>query len=261
MEKETTKAILVVSFGTSYNDTRAVTIDAIEEAIAKAFPDCKVYRAWTSRKIIAKLKKRDGIHIHTIEEAMITMEADGITDVVVQPTHVINGIENDQMKEEVLAYRDRFHSIRFGAPLLTSDKDQKALVQAIASEFHELRADEVLVLMGHGTMHEMNSVYETLDCRFKDMGYQNIFLGTVEAYPGIETLLRTVKKLNPVKVTLAPFMIVAGDHAKNDMAGDEPKSWMNQFKRAGFEVDTVLKGLGEYEGIRQLLVEHAKRAI
>jgi sirohydrochlorin cobaltochelatase len=115
--------------------------------------------------------------------------------------------------------------------------------------------------MGHGTMHEMNSVYETLDCRFKDMGYQNIFLGTVEAYPGIETLLRTVKELNPVKVTLAPFMIVAGDHAKNDMAGDEPKSWMNQFKRAGFEVDTVLKGLGEYEGTRQLLVEHAKRAI
>ena len=123
-------------------------------------------------------------------------------------------------------------------------------------EFSHLKKEEVLVLMGHGTTHYANSIYAALDYTFKDKGYENIFLGTVEAYPTMESLLRMVKAYEPSKVVLAPFMIVAGDHAKNDMAGDDPESWYSQFKAAGYEVEPVVKGLGEYPGIRKLLVEH-----
>ena len=126
----------------------------------------------------------------------------------------------------------------------------------MAEEFSHLKKEEVLVLMGHGTTHYANSIYAALDYTFKDKGYENIFLGTVEAYPTMESLLRMVKAYEPSKVVLAPFMIVAGDHAKNDMAGDDPESWYSQFKAAGYEVEPVVNGLGEYSGIRKLLVEH-----
>ena len=126
----------------------------------------------------------------------------------------------------------------------------------MAEEFSHLKKEEVLVLMGHGTTHYANSIYAALDYTFKDKGYENIFLGTVEAYPTMESLLRMVKAYEPSKVVLAPFMIVAGDHAKNDMAGNDPESWYSQFKAAGYEVEPVVKGLGEYPGIRKLLVEH-----
>lgn len=257
---ETKKAILAVSFGTSHNDTRKVTIDAIERDMQEAFPDYMLYRAWTSKIIIKKLKNRDNVHVFTVLEAMEQMKKDGITDVLIQPTHVINGIENDLMKEDALAYRDDFHSITFGDPLLTSAEDNLAVIQAIADEFSDLAQDQVLVLMGHGTTHYANSIYAALDYTFKDKGYKNIFLGTVEAYPSMESLMRMVKEYNPSKVVLAPFMIVAGDHAKNDMAGDDPDSWYSQFKAAGFEVEPVIKGLGEYTGVRSLLVEHLRVA-
>ena len=256
LNTETKKAILAVSFGTSHSDTRAVTIDAIEQDFQNAFPDYSLYRAWTSKMIIKKLKSRDNIHVNTVKEAMEQMRADGITDVLVQPTHVINGIENDLMKEDALSYREFFHSISFGNPLLTTEEDSMEVIQAVADEFPGLKEEEVLVLMGHGTTHYANAIYAALDYTFKDKGYKNIFLGTVEAYPSMESLMRMVKEYNPSKVILAPFMIVAGDHAKNDMAGDDPESWYSQFKAAGFPVSTVVKGLGEYPGIRRLLVKH-----
>ena len=256
LNTETKKAILAVSFGTSHSDTRAVTIDAIEQDFLNAFPDYSLYRAWTSKMIIKKLKSRDNIHVNTVKEAMEQMRADGITDVLVQPTHVINGIENDLMKEDALSYREFFHSISFGNPLLTTEEDSMEVIQAVADEFSGLKEEEVLVLMGHGTTHYANAIYAALDYTFKDKGYKNIFLGTVEAYPSMESLMRMVKEYNPSKVILAPFMIVAGDHAKNDMAGGDPESWYSQFKAAGFPVSTVVKGLGEYPGIRRLLVKH-----
>lgn len=256
MTTETKKAILAVSFGTSHNDTREVTIDAIERDIQAAFPDYALYRAWTSKMIIKKLKNRDGIHVNNVREAMEQMHADGITDVLIQPTHVINGIENDLMKEDALAYREMFHSIAFGDPLLTSEQDNLEVIQAIAEEFSDLKPDEALVLMGHGTTHYANAIYAALDYTFKDKGYKNIFLGTVEAYPSMETLMKMIKEYNPKKVILAPFMIVAGDHAKNDMAGDDPDSWYSQFAAAGFSTETVIKGLGQYPGIRKIFVKH-----
>ncbi|MBS6196257.1 MAG: sirohydrochlorin cobaltochelatase [Clostridiales bacterium] len=255
------KAILVVSFGTSYHDTREKTIDVIENEIGNAFPDYQIYRAWTSKMIMAKILKRDGVKINNVKEAMEQMKADGITDVIVQPTHVINGIENDLMKEDALSYRDDFHSITFGTPLLTSEQDNWDMIEAISGEFPELDDTKALVLMGHGTTHYANAIYAALDYSFKDKGHSNIYLGTVEAYPSMETLLKMVKEKSYQQVILAPFMIVAGDHATNDMAGDDPDSWRCQFEEHGFGVDCRLKGLGEYPAVRELFVRHVKEAI
>ena len=177
MNAASKKAILIVSFGTSYENTRKRTIDAIERDIADAFPACPAYRAWTSKMIIAKLKKRDGIIIHTVKEAMEQMLLDGITDVIVQPTHVINGIENDQMKEDALSFRDRFSSIVFGNPLLTTEEDNQAVVQAVAGEFQDMDQETALVLMGHGTEHYANSVYAALDYRLKIWAIKISFSG------------------------------------------------------------------------------------
>ena len=260
MNAASKKAILIVSFGTSYENTRKRTIDAIERDIADAFPACPAYRAWTSKMIIAKLKKRDGIIIHTVKEAMEQMLLDGITDVIVQPTHVINGIENDQMKADALSFRDRFSSIVFGNPLLTTEEDNQAVVQAVAGEFQDMDQETALVLMGHGTEHYANSVYAALDYRFKDMGHKNIFLGTVEAYPALDSLLRAADSFQPKKIVLAPFMIVAGDHARNDLAGAEADSWDSILKADGFETEVIMKGLGEIDAIAELFVKHLKKA-
>ena len=255
------RAILVVSFGTSYDSTRKVTIDAIEKDIADTYPDYHIYRAWTSKMILSKIKKRDGIHYDTVKEAFERMLADGITDVIVQPTHVINGIENEIMTEEALSFSPQFSSIRFGTPVLTSFKDNECLIHAIVDEFPDLSKDEVLVLMGHGTTHYANSIYAALDYTFKDSGYPNIFLGTVESYPGMDSLLNMIREYQPRRVILAPFMIVAGDHANNDMAGDNPDSWKSRFEAEGYAVTCVLKGLGEYKEIRNLLISHIKEAM
>ena len=259
--QESKKAILVVSFGTSYNPTREKTIDVIESKIGDAFSDWKIYRAWTSKMIMAKLLKRDGIKINNVKEAMEQMRDDGITDVVIQPTHVINGIENDLMKEDALSWHDSFHSITFGTPLLTSEQDNCDMIEAIHQEFSYLKADEALVLMGHGTTHYANAIYAALDYTFKDKGYPNIHLGTVEAYPSMETLLKVIREQNPSKVVLAPFMIVAGDHARNDMAGDDHDSWRCQFEAAGFPVECVPKGLGEYAKVQEIFIRHVREAM
>lgn len=260
MNTKKTKAILVVSFGTSVNETRALTIDAIEDAIRQAFPEYAVYRAWTSRIICAKLLKRDHVKVDSVTEAMVRMKADGIREVIVQPTHVINGIENDGMKADALEFSGEFDSIRIGTPLLTDEDDSEAIVEAVAKEFPELQDDEMLVLMGHGTTHYANSIYAALDYRFKDRGHMNIFLGTVEAYPAIDTLLRIAAQRKPAAVILAPFMIVAGDHALNDLSGDNAESWRSRFEAAGFPVRCVLKGLGQYPAVRQMFVDHVARA-
>ncbi len=260
MQPTSAKAILVVSFGTSYASARAAAIESIESKLAAAFPEHRIYRAWTSKMIIRKLKRQEQLIIPTVTEAMEQMIRDGIHELIVQPTHVINGIENDIMKEDVLAFKDHFASIAFGTPLLTSQADCSAVINALANEF---QPDEktALVLMGHGTDHHANAVYAALDYACKDTGHTNIFIGTVEAYPAIDSVLRQLKAFQPQKVLLAPLMIVAGDHARNDMAGDEPDSWKNLLQKEGYEVQPVLKGLGEYPIIRDLFCSHAAEAV
>ena len=253
-------AILVISFGTSYEETRKKTIEQIESDLHHAFPEYPLYRAWTSPRIRAKLRKRDGIHIMDIDEAMTQLKADGIRNVIVQPTYVITGFESDAMKEKVLAHKKDFDSVIICDSLMVTKQDKEEVCQAMAQEYHP-DSDEILLFMGHGTEHYSNTVYAALAYRFQDMGHKNIFLGTVEAYPALDSLLRAADTFKPKKIMLAPFMIVAGDHAQNDLAGDDPDSWMNLLSSGGYEVTPVLKGLGEYPEIRQILVDHVQDAM
>lgn len=255
------KAILVVSFGTSINEAREKTIDKIEDDFRQSFPDYTIYRAWTSKMIIRKILKRDGVRIMTVTDAVEQMISDGIQELIVQPTHILNGIENDIMISEVNFFAEHFDSIRFGNPLLSSTNDNLAVIAAIKKEYPDIPDNEALVFMGHGTVHFTNTVYAALDFTLKDYWHSNIFMGTVEAYPSIDTMVKLVKNLAPAKVHLAPFMIVAGDHAINDMAGDEEDSWKNIFRKEGYEVVCHPKGIGEYPAIRNIFISHAREAM
>lgn len=255
------KGLLVVSFGTSFDETRAKTIDKLEEELSAAFPDRAFYRAWTSKIIMKKIFKRDGIKINNVREAMAKMAEDGIEEVLIQPTHILSGVENDLMTEDALAFSDKFQKIIFGDPLLMYTDDFFVVADSVAKEFSHLDADTALVLMGHGTTHQTNAVYAALDYIFKARGYKNIFVGTVEGYPDFDTMLGMLKESPYSKVILTPFMIVAGDHANNDMAGDEEDSWKVLLEREGYEVECVLKGLGEYTSIRKIFIDHALKSL
>ncbi len=253
------KAILVVSFGTSFNDTREKTIDVIEEDIRNAFPERKFYRAWTSKIITAKLKERDNTVIDMPEEALERMKAEGITDVLIQPTFIIPGLEYDYLKEKTTNFEKEFRSIKIGKPLLYSDEDVREAAEVIAEEFRDLDG-EALVLMGHGVFNEKNGIYLELEKAINDTGRVKAFVGTVEAEPGLKSVLDKVKTSGVKKAVLAPLLIVSGDHATNDMAGDGDESWASAFKREGINVRCVLKGMGEYKGTREMIVRHAEEA-
>ncbi len=260
MSTEKKSAILVVSFGTSHSDTCAKTIEAIENGIREKYPQYPLYRAWTSGIIRRKLLKRDGIHIFDVKEALEQMKKDGISRVVVQPTHVLNGYENTQMEEELKAAGDSFEQIIVSSPLLTTQQDCNRIADILEEEW-KLKEDEVLVLMGHGTEHHSNFVYAALNYQFLCRGLTNLFMGTVEGSPTVDDMVDAVKRTGAKKVILAPFMIVAGDHANNDLAGDEEDSWKSIFEKEGYEVQPVLKGLGEYEDIRRMFLEHLAQSL
>ena len=259
---EAKPVLLAVSFGSSFNETREANIDAIEADLQAAYPEYEVRRAFTSQIIIDILEEREGMEIDNIEEAMERLVADGVKEVVIQPTHVMPGFEYDDVMAVVAEYADKFDSVKTGDPLLTSDKDFDALVAAIAEETAVYNEEgTAVVFMGHGTHHEANGTYARLQKRLHAAGLTNYFVGTVEGAPLVEDVLASVQATDAAKVVLLPLMIVAGDHANNDMAGDEEGSWKDVFTKAGYEVECVLKGLGEYAGARQMLVEHAGAAI
>ncbi len=253
------KAVLVVSFGTSYPETRKKNIEVLEHAICSAVPDRHFYRAWTSGKIIRKIGKRDGMIVRTVPQALEQMLLMGYQDILVQPTHILNGIENDSMLAEIEKYVDKFEKISVGDPLLTSQADIAKMVKIITKAFKKKLDDETaLVMMGHGTEHAANEVYHAMNDGFVAAGHADILLGTVEGEPVIEDVLAKLAEMPEIrKIILTPFMIVAGDHATNDMAGDEEDSWKTLCEKAGYEVTCVLKGLGEYADVAKLFVAHA----
>lgn len=248
------KAILTVSFGTSHLDTLEKTIGAIERRIAQVFPDYRVARAFTSQMIINKLKRTEDLAVDNVKEALGRLAQEGVERVIVQPTHIINGIENDRMMEDIMEYMDRFQKIKVGKPVLSSVDDYKKAIHAVMAEV-DVAEDEMLVLMGHGTEHHANSAYPTLEYTFHALGYQQVLVGTVESFPELKNVMTKLRISGKKKVLLMPFMIVAGDHAKNDMAGEED-SWMSELKEEGYEVRAIIKGLGEMEGIQNLILEH-----
>ncbi len=261
MTADVKPVVLMVSFGTSYNDSRDKTIGAIENAVQEANPDKEVRRAFTSQIIIDKLKERDGLDIDNVDEAFARLEADGVKELIVQPTHVMSGYEYDDLIEVVKAQADKFDSVKVGAPLLTSDEDYTNVINAITVATEEFDDGETaIVFMGHGTEHPSNATYTTLQQKLIDAGKKPYCIGTVEAEPSIEDVVAFAKNFGYKRVVLEPLMVVAGDHANNDMAGDEEDSWKTILTNEGFEVVPVLRGLGEIEAVRDIYVEHVKNA-
>ena len=255
--EQTKPVLLAVSFGTSYDNLDA-SIGGVEAALAAAYPEYELRRAFTAQTVIDIIAERDGIETDNVTEAMDRLVADGVKEVVIQPTHVMNGFEYDDMMKEVAPYADKFDSMKIGKAILTTDDDFAKLIASITEETAEYNNEETaVVFMGHGTHHEQNAVYSILQQKLAEAGYTNYFIGTVEAAPALEDVMAAVKETGAKKVVLLPLMIVAGDHANNDMAGDEEDSWKTAFINAGYEVECVLKGLGEYAGVQQIIVEHA----
>ena len=260
--EETKPVILMVSFGTSYNDSREITIGAIEEDVQAAYADWEVRRAFTAQTVIDILDKRDGLKIDNVVEAMERLVADGVKKVVIQPTHIMNGYEYDDVMAEIAPYADRFEAFAVGAPLLTHEQDyEKVIAALLANHEHAGSTDVALVYMGHGTEHFANAAYSQLENMMHADGYENAFVGTVEGFPALDNVLAKIAAYGAQKVVLAPLMVVAGDHANNDMAGDEADSWKTAFTAAGYEVECVLEGLGQNSAVRALYVEHVQDAI
>ena len=250
------KAILVVSFGTSYHETRKKTIEACENKIKESFKDYDFYRAFTSGMIINKLKKRDNMFIDNPSEALEKLYNAGYQEVVVQSLHIICGDEYNKLKDMVAQYEDKFDKISIGRPLLTYIDDYRETVEAVKKDLDKMDIDEAVVFMGHGTEHESHSSYPAIEYMFRDYGI-NAFVGTVEGYPELEQVIKKLKNRNIKTVDLLPFMLVAGDHAINDMASDEEDSWKTTLEKEGFNVKVHVKGLGENPYIQEKFKNHA----
>ena len=237
-----------MSFGTSFNDSRRLTVGAIEKALQEAYPDWSVRRAFTSQIIIDHLAKRDGEIIDNVHDALERAIRNGVKILVVQPTHLMDGFEYNDLKKELAAYADAFDRIVLGDALLTIDRDFDMVAEAIVEATAAYDDGETAVcFMGHGTEAASNGVYAKMQTVLSEAGCEHYYIGTVEAEPSVEDVLESVK--------------VAGDHANNDMAGDEADSWKSVFEAAGYEVSCVVEGLGQLPAIRQLIVEHAGEAM
>ncbi len=276
--------LLVVSFGTSFNNSRAADIKGIEDALQAAYPDWSVRRAFTAQIIINHVQARDGEKIDNMEQALDRAVANGVKNLVVQPTHLMHGAEYDEMCEAIDSYRDKFESVSIAEPLLgevgsdatviNADKEKvaEAVTAAACSEAgydNAAAAAEdgvAFVFMGHGTSHTAKVSYSQMQTAMETLGYANVFIGTVEGEPedtACEAVIEKVKEAGYKKVVLRPLMVVAGDHANNDMAGSEEDSWLSMFNAAGCfdSVDTQIAGLGEIEDVQALYIAHSKDAI
>ena len=271
--------LLVVSFGTSYNDSRAADIKGIEDALQEAFPDWTVRRAFTAQIIINHVQARDGEKIDNVSQALDRAAANGVENLVIQPTHLMHGAEYDELMETVEAYRDQFASVAVAEPLLGEvgadasvvNEDKAAVAEALIAaavadagygSLAEAQEDgTAFVFMGHGTSHTAKVTYSQMQTQMTDIGCVNVFIGTVEGEPeetACEAVIEAVSAAGYNRVILRPLMVVAGDHANNDMAGEDEDSWVSMFRASGkFDsVETQISGLGSIEAIRQLYVAH-----
>ena len=255
--------ILVVSFGTSYASSRHATIGAIESDIREAYPDYDVRRAFTAQGVIDHIEKDTGRHIDSFEEAMDKIVADGVKELIVQPTHLMDGFEYTDIKNALENYASSFDKCALGAPLLTTEDDQIAVAEAIKASMERYEDDDTAIcLMGHGTEAESNSIYATMQDVFTNLGYNNYFVATVEATPTFDDVVAAVKEAGYTKAVLRPMMVVAGDHANNDMADPEdPESFISVMTAAGIETTCVLEGLGQLDTIDEIYVSHVADAI
>ena len=276
--------LLVVSFGTSFNDSRAQDIKGIEDKLQEAYPDWSVRRAFTAQIIINHVEARDDEVIDNMDQALDRAVANGVKNLVVQPTHLMHGAEYDEMTEAIDGYKDKFESVAIAEPMLGEvgddatviNDDKKAVAQAITDEACKIAGYDSMeaaaedgtafVFMGHGTSHTANVTYDQMQSQMDDLGLTNAFIGTVEGKPEdteCQAVIAKVKDAGFKKVVLRPLMVVAGDHANNDMAGDDEDSWKSQFEASGAfdSIDCQIEGLGRIEAVEDLYVEHTKAAI
>ena len=276
--------LLVVSFGTSFNDSRVKDIKGIEDALQAAYPDWSVRRAFTAQIIMNHVQARDGEKIDNMQQAMDRAVANGVKNLVVQPTHLMHGAEYDEMMEMIDEYRDKFESVAVAEPLLGEvgadaaviNEDKEAVAKAVTAEavatagYDSVEAaakdGTAFVFMGHGTSHTAKVSYSQMQTAMQTLGYDNVFIGTVEGEPestSCENVIEAVKAAGYTKVVLRPLMVVAGDHANNDMAGADEDSWLSQFEASGAfdSVDCQIAGLGGVADVQQLYIAHTKAAI
>ena len=276
--------LLVVSFGTSFNDSRAEDIGGIEKALEAAYPDWSVRRAFTAQIIINHVQARDDEKIDNVDQALERAVDNGVKNLVVQPTHLMHGAEYDELVETLDNYKDKFETVTVAEPMLGEvgsdatviNEDKAKVAEAITAEavktagYDSLDAAKedgtAFVFMGHGTSHSAKVSYSQMAAQMKDLSYDNVFIGTVEGEPeetACENVIEAVKEAGYTKVVLRPLMVVAGDHANNDMAGDDEDSWKSQFTASGYfdSVDTQISGLGRIEAIQQIYIDHTKDAI
>ena len=276
--------LLVVSFGTSFNDSRAEDIKGIEDALQEAYPDWSVRRAFTAQIIINHIQARDDEKIDNMDQALQRAVDNGVKNLVVQPTHLMHGAEYDEMVEAIDSYKDKFESVAIAEPMLGEvgddatviNDDKKAVAEAITDEAVKIAGYDSMeaaaedgtafVFMGHGTSHTANVTYDQMQTQMESLGFTNAFIGTVEGEPedtACEEVIKKVQDAGFKKVVLRPLMVVAGDHANNDMAGDDEDSWKSQFEASGAfdSIDTQIDGLGRIDAVEQLYVAHTKAAI
>lgn len=253
-------AVVTVSYGTSYRETLERTIGEVEHEMAEAFPERDPFSAWTSRSVIKIAERKMGGHFPFIDETLGILADEGYSDVIIQPTHIMNGLEYDFVLESARKYKDRFVSLKVGAPLLTDENDYDEVVSCIAADILPLAGEGSLLFMGHGTVHTGNAAYSELQLKLFDRGYRKVFVTTVEGFPSYECTMKIMKAHGPRKVLLTPFMLVAGDHAVNDLAGDGEHSLKRFAEKNGFETECLVRGLGEYPSFRRMFVQHAKNA-
>lgn len=273
--------ILVVSFGTSFNDSRVSDVKGVEDALQEAYPDWSVRRAFTAQIIINHVQARDGENIDNVDQALERAVANGVKNLIIQPTHLMHGAEYDELMEAVEGYQGKFETLKVAEPLLGEvgedataiNDDKKTVSKALTSEavkdagYDSIKAAKkdgvAFVFMGHGTSHAAKVSYSQMQTQMEKLGYDNVFIGTVEGEPeetSCEAVISAVAEAGYTKVILRPLMVVAGDHANNDMAGEDEDSWLSMFNVSGkFDsVDTQVNGLGEIETIQQMYVEHTK---
>ena len=276
--------ILVVSFGTSFNDSRANDIKGIEDALAEAYPDWSVRRAFTAQIIINHVQARDEEFIDNVDQALERAVNNGVKNLVVQPTHLMHGAEYDELIEALEAYEDKFESVKVAEPLLGQvgkdasevNADKKLVAESIVKAavadagYDSIEAAEkdgvAIVLMGHGTSHAAKVTYSQMQTMMNELGYKNVFVGTVEGEPeetACENVIDAVAEAGYKTVVLRPFMVVAGDHANNDMAGEDEDSWLSMFNASGNfdKVDTQISGMGRIEAIQKIYVDHTAEVL
>ncbi len=254
------KALLLVSFGTTYNETRAKTIDVAVADFRRAFPDYDVFNVFTSRVVKYILKKRDDYFVYNLDEVFAHLKENGYRDVLVQSMHIINGFESRLVARKVADEAANFDSLKFGTALFSEYDDYIKLIEAIAPTFPACDDDSAIVMMGHGTDHPAHATYLMLEHLLHSRGHRHVLIGTIEGYPYIEDVIATLRAKNIKKVTLMPLLIVAGDHALNDLAGAEDDSWKNILLAQNYQVEIVNHGIGELPAIRNIFIEHAKLA-